>query len=255
MRPGAEVDLALRLVCWGMNDCEIARLTGIPRTTVREWRANEGRPGTDGRGISRKPPVPCPVCSSGKLDRDGYAYLLGLYLGDGCLAEHARKVFRLRIVLDERYPGIISECIDAMAHVVRGHTAKVGRVHNVGCYEVNAYWKHWPCLFPQHGRGPKFKRSMALVSWQREIASAHPDLLLRGLIHSDGSRDRNVVNGKSYPRYSFSNNSEGIKSIFCTACDQLGARWTRPNWKTIAVSRRPDVARLDAIIGPKRRAT
>jgi hypothetical protein len=51
---------------------------------------------------------------------------------------------------------------------------------------------------------------------------------------------------------SHSTSSEDIKSIFCTACDQLGVRWTGPNWMTIAVSRRPDVAKLDAIIGPKR---
>ena len=45
------------------------------------------------------------------LDRqdigDAYAYLLGLYLGDGMLTLAPRQVWRIRIVLDRRYPLII----------------------------------------------------------------------------------------------------------------------------------------------------
>jgi hypothetical protein len=81
MRPQAEVDLALRLVRWGMNDCEIGRLTGIPRGTIRDWRHHGGRPSTTRGGK----PTDCPVCDDNALlDRRRYAYLLGLYLGDGC---------------------------------------------------------------------------------------------------------------------------------------------------------------------------
>ena len=80
---------------------------------------------------------------------------------------------------------------------------------------------------------------------------AHPGLLLRGLIHSDGSRDLNIVKGKSYPRYQFSNNSPDIQDIFCRAAESFGVHWTRPYWKTIAISRRADVEKLDKIIGPK----
>lgn len=124
-------------------------------------------------------------------------------------------------------------------------------MHHVGCYAINGYWKHWPCLFPQHGPGPKFQRRILLTPWQQQIAFAHPDRLLRGLIHSDGSRDLNFVNGKSYPRYQFTYNSDDIRAIFCRACDELAIRWTHPNWRTISISRRADVAVLDAIIGPK----
>jgi hypothetical protein len=71
------------------------------------------------------------------------------------------------------------------------------------------------------------------------------------LIHSDGSRDLNWVNGKSYPRYQFSNNSSDIREIFTNTCDVLRIRWTQPYWKTISISRRRDVTRLDTFIGPK----
>ena len=54
-----------------------------------------------------------------------------------------------------------------------------------------------------------------------------------------------------HPRYSFCNVSDGIKAIFCDACDQLDLHWTRTGPKTIYVSRKADVAVLDRIVGPK----
>ena len=81
--------------------------------------------------------------------------------------------------------------------------------------------------------------------------TSHSGPLLRGLIHSDGSRDLNWVNGKSYPRYQFTNYSVDIQQIFTQACERYGVHWTRTYWKTISVARRADVAKLDEIIGPK----
>jgi hypothetical protein len=51
------------------------------------------------------------------LPQREYAYLLGLYLGDGCISEHRREVWRLRIVLDAAYPGIVEECRRSLAAV------------------------------------------------------------------------------------------------------------------------------------------
>jgi hypothetical protein len=64
--------------------------------------------------------------------------------------------------------------------------------------------------------------------------------------------------GWRHPRYAFANVSTDITSIFCSACDCLGLRWTAAFPKsetaavTIYVSRKADVARLDEFIGPKR---
>lgn len=236
----------------GLNDCQIARYMGIPRGTIRDWRnpkyiaLNPQQRGAD-----------CPICYESGIDESRYAYLLGMYLGDGCISAHPRGVYKLRIVLDLRYPMIIDECYGAMEAMRPPGAMRVGFVHNPGCVEVNGHWKHWPCLFPQHGPGRKHEREILLQDWQREIVGKHPDRLLRGLIQSDGWRGTNTVRsskGKqySYPRYQFCNVSGDIRTIFCNACEAFGVEWKQSRWNTIAVSRAPDVARLDTVVGPKR---
>ena len=74
---------------------------------------------------------------------------------------------------------------------------------------------------------------------------------MRGLIHSDGCRILNRVNGTDYPRYHFSNMSSDIRQIFCNACEDYGIRWTTCREELLSVARRRDVARLDMVVGPK----
>jgi hypothetical protein len=98
-------------------------------------------------------------------------YLLGLYLGDGTISSHPRDVF----------------------------------------FEVYAYSRAWPCLFPQHGSGPKHKRRIWLAGWQQELAQRWPEDLIRGMIQSDGFRFINTGRGGwRHARYGFSNASTDI---------------------------------------------
>ncbi|HEV3262241.1 MAG TPA: hypothetical protein VG013_35645 [Gemmataceae bacterium] len=181
-----------------------------------------------------------------------YVYLLGLYLGDGSISTFARGVYRLRITLDVKYPGIINMAV-AAATEIRGRPAAVHPQGEDSCVNVSSYWKAWPCLFPQHGPGRKHQRRIVLTRWQEELAKRWPDELLRGLIHSDGCRFMNTGRGGWVcPRYSFVQASDDIRSIFCHACDLVGVRWTKSGQRTIYVSRKADVAKLDEFIGPKR---
>ena len=120
---------------------------------------------------------------------------------------------------------------------------------------MGVYSKQLPCLFPQHGAGPKHGRSIVLERWQEDSVADSPGLFLRGLIHSDGSRFQNRVrHGKrvyEYSRYNFSNRSADIRALFCRACDQLGIEWRIMNAFNISVARRESVAILDAHVGPK----
>ena len=176
--------------------------------------------------------------------------MLGLYLGDGYVAAHARGVFRLRIFLDERYPDIIASCKAAIQSLVPDNTVAI--IQRKGCVEVAAYSKSWPCLLPQAGPGRKHARRIVLAPWQRFFAEEYARDLLRGLIHSDGCRFVNAGrNGWRAPRYTFHNRSDDIRRIFCAVCDVLALRWTRSGPYTVYVSRKADVARMDEFIGPK----
>jgi hypothetical protein len=246
MRPNGEFVHVQQLIQSGLNDCAISRATGIPRPTVREWRVGRTRNGSYRTGMPHR----CPICNHAEVDGWWYAYLLGMYLGDGCLAMHPRGVYKLRIVLDTRYPMIIDECAKAI-RAIKGSQAPIGQVQCIGCVEVYALWKHWPCVFPQHGPGKKHLRRIELASWQQRIARAWPDRLIRGLIQSDGCRTINRVNGTDYPRYFFTNYSDDIRGIFTQACNELEVDWTASRWHTISVARRSSVAKLDAVVGPK----
>jgi hypothetical protein len=240
---------ALALVASGLNDCEVSRRTGIPRTTIRDWRLGRSRLPATARG--RRPIQPEPK---------SYSYLLGLYLGDGCVSAGPRQVFRLRITLDAAYPGIVDECVAAVQAVAPQNRVGLVRCKRSRKVEVYAYSKQWAQLFPQHAEGPKHLRPIALAHWQRRLVDKHSRDLLRGLIHSDGSRSLNTVrhrgaNGQirtySYPRYTFENRSEDIRAIFCGCCDRVGVHWTQSNARTISVARAGCVAKLDEFIGPK----
>jgi hypothetical protein len=258
MRPEAEYRRVLALVDEGMNDCAIGRLTGIPRGTVRDWRVNRGEERRGQRRSQARRGSLCPVCDGRWLDEESYAYLLGQYLGDGCISSHHRGVFRLRIVCDQSYLEIIDQIGNHMA-AVRG-SDRIGFLQLPGCVEIASYWQHWPCLFPQHGPGRKHERRIELTGWQQPIVVDHTEALLRGLIHSDGCRSINEVvrplkDGPQryrYPRYQFTNASGDIRRIFTDGLDRLGIHWTRMNERNISVARRADVAALDRFVGPKR---
>ena len=241
----AEV-LALRQE--GLGARRIAKRLALPVSTVQDWLGGKlpayARPDDPGR---------CASCGHLRHDFAGlprdYVYLLGLYLGDGCISPHARGVYRLRITLDTRYPGIIDSAARALA------TIRVSEPHIIpcpgNCVMVAAYWKSWPCLFPQHGPGKKHERPIVLSHWQQELVRRWPDELLRGLVHSDGCRFQNPGRGNwSSPRYGFTQVSADIREIFCHACDRMHLHWTATG-ERIYVSRKADVARLDEFIGPK----
>jgi hypothetical protein len=120
---------------------------------------------------------------------------------------------------------------------------------------VSCYSKVWPRILPQHGPGPKHSRPIELKRWQAEITAQHPANLIRGLIHSDGSRfvakQRSGGRLYSYDRYCFSNRSEDIIRIFCDHLDLLGVRWTMTAPNQTQIARKGSVALLDSFVGPK----
>jgi hypothetical protein len=255
MRTEAEVREVFRLRAAGLSIAAIARQVGIARATARDWLA-------EGEAVAlarpRRQERSCDLDSAhhpvGALDEPAYAYLLGQYLGDGCVSP-MRSTYRLRIVCCDAYPGIRDECADAIRRV--RPAGRVGFVHRQGCTELTNYWLHWPCLLPHGEGGVKHLRAIELAEWQRAIAlDRHPEEFVRGLIHSDGWRGTNRVRGANgspyaYPRYQFSNRSDDIKQLFVEGCDRLGVEVRRMNAVSLSVAKQHSVEILDRFVGPK----
>jgi hypothetical protein len=239
---------ALDLLASGVSYSAVTGRLGVSRTTLVRWRKSGDRSPRQSR--------PCARCDDVTLHADAYAALLGYYLGDGHLARHARY-WTLTVSCDVRYPGIIRDVESLMSMVLP--TASVHQINRSGCINVQSGWTHWPCLLPQHGPGRKHTRPIVLEEWQRQLVDPRPGKLLRGLMHSDGCRVSNwatrPVAGQlkryDYPRWQFVNHSADIRALCCWALDATGIAWRQSSWKTISVSRRDDVRRLDELIGLK----
>jgi hypothetical protein len=252
------VESALRMSDEGVSDRVNAEIHGVALQTIRTWRRRyqlEGRT----RGGSGYPATPCPRCDGAELNEAAYALLLGWYLGDGSIARARRGVFTLQIANDQKYPELNQE-IAATIKAVKPNARPCLRGGS-SAIRIEARWKHWPCVFPQHGVGRKHLRKIELEPWQAEIVAKYPEQLLRGLFHSDGCRILNWASTRGtgdatkryyYVRYWFSNESEDIRKILTDALDLLGIAWRQPRRNAIAVSRKEGVERLDTFVGPKR---
>lgn len=248
---------ALALAAQGRSLSSISRETGISRATLRSWQRRI-------EPLKRPTGCPCPRCDDiPRLPERpaAYAYLLGLYLGDGCISAHSKGVYYMRIVLDKAWPGVIDACETALRAVRPSNS--VCRVKRQGCFAVSSASKHWPCLFPQHGAGKKHERPILLEPWQQEVVDAHPWEFIRGLIHSDGCRITNwttrlvagVTKRYEYPRYFFTNKSDDIRKLYTDTLDKLGVEWTHCTRNgdpyNISVAKKASVALLDTHVGPK----
>ncbi len=251
--PSDQVRQVLDLCARGLNSYEIARRTGLPRSTVYNW--SRGRLPQTRDSASRCPDCGGPPHLAPPAPPPPYAYLLGLYLGDGFLTIDRRGATYLCFALDSLYEGILNECRRAITGVLPNRRSHVRPQPGKRCVVIRSYGREWRCLFPQHGPGRKHHRKIELAPWQQKIVGDHAGAFLRGLIHSDGWRGLNKVTAKgrdyAYPRYQFSNRSDDIRQIFCDACDRLGVAW-RPwgRWH-ISVARRDSVVLLDEHVGPK----
>jgi hypothetical protein len=135
----------------------VSKQLGVSRAALRSWLD---------AGVEPKcPPHSCFVCDERAPENpEAYALLFGYYLGEGCISRN-RRTFILRISCDRGYPKIIEDVAAAVAAVsARGQPT---RVDAPGVVVVHKAWQHWPCVFPQHGPGPRHNRRLVLQqSWR-----------------------------------------------------------------------------------------
>jgi hypothetical protein len=190
-----------------------------------------------------------------RFDPGDYAELLGLYLGDGHIARMGRT-YRLRISLDSKYPVIVSEAEALLKRCWPENSVDRIAVNNGRMTVLSVYSKHVPCLFPQHGPGPKHDRLIALEQWQQRIATDHAWRMLRGLIRSDGCSFINRTGPYEYLSFHFVNRSDGVSRVFREACEVVGAAYRmtydgkRRSW-VFRINRREAVALFVQHVGIK----
>jgi hypothetical protein len=190
-----------------------------------------------------------------RFDPGDYAELLGLYLGDGHIVRMGRT-YRLRIFLDSKYPVIVADAEALLRRCWPENSVDCRGVNGGRMTILSVYSKHLPCLFPQHGPGPKHDRLIALEDWQQRIATDHPWRLLTGLIRSDGCSFTNRTGRYEYLSYHFANRSYDITRIFQEACEHVGVQYRcvlnkrRDLWE-IRINRRSSVALVLEHVGVK----
>jgi hypothetical protein len=114
-RPVEQTMLVEDLAAAGYTHAEIARRSGVPIGTVENWL--RGRLSRRARR-ARLGETSCRRCGAdehqfAQLPTDTYAYLLGVYPGDGIIVKQ-RRCYSLRVCLDSIYPGIIGEAARAI---------------------------------------------------------------------------------------------------------------------------------------------
>jgi hypothetical protein len=248
--PQDQVSLALAMLRSGIPRAQVRRATGISCSTLTRWLS----------GKTPRQPDPHPERMPEAAWPD-YAYLLGLYLGDGYVAKAPRDVYRLDLTFDSTYPGIIRQAVRAVSIVRPENRVSVRSCRDAAAVIVGCYSKAWPVLLPQHGVGVKHERRIVLEPWQEQITEPHAKWLIRGLIHSDGCRfiARQRTHGKMYPyaRYEFANRSIDIINIFSSHLTLLGVahtihdRGAQQRASHVQIARKEAVALLDSFVGPK----
>jgi len=260
MREPHEYRQILELWEQGMPKKRIAITLGIPRATVRDCIERYGSVAGLEANIeraSRSTPdhVLERISNPENVEvQQAYAYVLGIYLGDGYIAKN-KRVYFLRIALGDCYPNIINLCAAKLQILLPENKVRVFHSKQGNYVEVICIHKFWPEILVQNSSALKHTRKIELADWQQKIVETYTLEFFRGLYHSDGSRFSNIVKGTDYPRYQFTNLSPDIRRMFCEACDRLGIHWTEKarHGKTtdIFISKRKDVAYLDSVIGPK----
>lgn len=244
------------------NKSQISRMLGISRTTIRDiiFRYENPTLTTKGSPFTKENSEKYRLPMMREADPESevasyYAYILGLYLGDGHITKGPR-CYRMRITLDCKYPGIIEETIISINKVFPYNKTSLVFPKDSNCVVVVFHSSRLAEDFPQHGEGFKHDRDIILADWQQELVQLNPKEFLRGLIYSDGSRDVNKVSGKSYPRYQFTNKSEDIFNLCKKALDTLDVPYKTTmkyaaKQHVLSVAKRKHVESIDAFLGPK----
>jgi DNA-binding transcriptional regulator WhiA len=260
MRTTAEYDQIIKLNNDKLNHCEISRQLNIPRSTIRDFLKSyknntliyqTKRIGTN--AILSKIMEP-PSAENETLQKE-YSYLLGMFLGDGCICKAPKNVYRLRISSDAKYPNLINKIKLCVSTLFPNNKVSLIHILNNGkpsCIDISLYSKDLVLFFPCYRPGKKWKYKLELSNWQSKIVETYPKEFWLGLFHSDGSRYKQTNANRYY--YCFAQKSEEITNLFIWCCNLLNIKYgVTKNAITnrIQIYNKDSIAFLDTFAGPK----
>ncbi len=240
-----------------------ARQLGLPRPTVRDWHAGKlprhscARATAHGSGDH----WPARPAGAAALRNTGSGALNRLRLSTRPVSgrrqhlDHPQRRLRLRVSLDKKYPRIIEECAAAMQAVVAW--SKVHRLPTptnsliVCLLQVLALpvSPAWPGS--KHARKSRLRLAAGAGSRSRPRPSASQ--ALSSLTAAVSSTPEAVGGARRTTRsQSLHRHQAHLLRSLRLAWAPLDGAFRHPSAKSVYVSRKADVARLDEFVGPKR---
>jgi hypothetical protein len=195
--------------------------------------------------------------------RQAYSYILGFYLGDGCLYNTKGRSYTMMIANQADFYEMNLEIERSISILFPNKKVTFYKKPTSNCYDIKVTAINLHELFP-HGRGAKHSRKISLMDWQKGIVREFPQKCIKGLIQSDGTRY--VADIKRYPHrvvYQFSNCSIDIHHILheLTSIENIDFTFRQMKFKKSSTHadsfitsfyKRSAVAILDSFIGPKK---
>jgi hypothetical protein len=187
-----------------------------------------------------------PLSFVGKLEE--LAYLVGIYLGDGCLIQVSRTEL-LDIACDVKYQGLISRFTGLVSQVF-GKAPVLQKDESSNCIHIRLYGNGISAVLGVD-LGPKGKRDLYIPAWIKENED-FARWCIRGLFETDGyvhhrrGRDRSIVVG-------FSNTNETLLDEMQQILYNLGYVRFRRNKARIDCWQFDEAMRFIAEVGIEKR--
>ncbi len=227
-----------------LNDCAIARLTGIPRGTVRDWRREPPE-----SLVRADPSSPCGTLHDfDALPEAAYTYLLGMYLGDGWISRSVERGGCEYPATRNTRPSSTDVAKQRHGHSEADRVDGEAEGQLLGHQFVFESLALSVASTRTRSQAPQTHRVGSLAAGHRRPRDRgiRPGADSQRRVPSRRERSR----GHSV-RYHFSNRSEDIIGLFTAALDLLGITWTRSDDHTVSIYRKEATAMLDEFVRPK----